>query len=179
MLRMARKFEGVIFDRDELPLKMLRKLGFRPTAVEDEYFRVQDFVYGKMSDVATLELKEIRKDVRTWKNQLQHLLSRPVGKYAHKRRPHRNQFPMLNSGALRNSLYVDVKLTEQKKLWIYELKAGFKGVGDRHATLTNENITRAGRNARKVAWFNWWNNVMDGEHSKRITSVRQLMHDVF
>ena len=176
---MARKFEGVIFDRAELPLQELRKLGFRPTAVRDEYFRIQDFVYGKMSDVATLELKELRKDVREWRNKLQHLLSRPVGRYAHKKRPHRNQFPMANSGALKNSLYTDVKMTENKKAWVYELSVGFKGLGDKHAELTNYNITRAGRNQRKVSWFTWWDNIVDGKHSKRIVSVRQLMHDIF
>jgi len=172
---MAKTFEGVIFDEHFVLEKELRSLGFRKSDIEGEYLRVVDWVHADFSDELDDDLVSARRQVAVWRTKLRKLLSRPVGKYAHKRRPHRNLLPMLNSAELRESIKVKLK-QPNNTIWSYELSINLKS---NHANLTNENITSRGRNGRRVAWRGWADEMLEGRGLKGVTSARNLMRSLF
>jgi hypothetical protein len=172
---MAKTFEGVIFDKDFILKSELRSLGFRKTDIDNEYLRVQDWVHADVIDIYEDDLAEAKRQVDSWKHKIKSLLSRPVGRYAHKRRPNRNLLPMMNSGELRDSIKVSLK-GSTGKAWTYELKVNIRS---KHTNLTNDNITRAGRDKRKVSWRGWADEMMDGKGLKGVPSARNLMRSLF
>lgn len=172
---MAKTFEGVIFDNDFILHSELKALGFRKTDIDNEYLRIQDWVHADIIDIYEDDTVEAKRQVEDWKHKIKELLSRPVGRYAHKRRPNRNLLPMMNSKELRDSVKVSLK-TSTGKLWNYELKVNIKS---KHANLTNDNITRAGRNKRNVSWRGWADEMMDGKGLKGVPSARNLMRSLF
>lgn len=182
---MAKTFEGLVFDSDFVLSKELKALGFRKTDVDKEYLRLQDWVHADLVDIFEDNLKEAKQQVANWKYDIKELLSKPVGKYKHKKRPHRSLLPKMNTGDLRDS--VKVTLTGSRdKVWSYELKVNIKSkhrakkAGNKdHADLTNANITRAGTNKRNVAWWGWADKMMDGRGLKGVPSARNLMRSLF
>ena len=172
---MTKTFEGVVFDKDFILKKELKSLGFRETDIKDEYLRLQDEVHADLVDVLDEDYTDNRRQVKAWKKDVKDLLSRPVGNYAHKKRPHRNLLPMMNSKELRDTVKVSLRRTPNRE-WSYELSVNFQS---NHADLTNRNITRAGQNKRKVAWYGWADKMLLGTGLKGVTSARNLMRSLF
>jgi len=170
-----------LFDEDFVLEKDLRKLGFKKTDIDDTYARILDSVYALQDDLVNTDFKNISKEARLWKNNLRKALSHKVGKFVHKQRPMDNLFPMMNSGRLRDSLYVNVKDTSATRTWSYEISVGFKSPhfrkGKDHVLLTNYNITRSGLNTRHVSWYLWMDDVFN-KGKPGIISVRDLMKSV-
>lgn len=172
---MAKSFQSVIFDEDFILGKELRALGFRKSDLSNEYLRIQDKVHGHLAEIDEENITLARHKLKDWKLNVQSLLSRPVGRYAHRKRPHRNLLPMMNSGELKDLITVDLRATSDA-VWSYTVNVKIKS---KHATFTNENITRLGRSSRKVAWKGWADSMISGNGLKKVPSVRNLMRSMF
>lgn len=182
---MAKHFTGVIVDKDFVLASELKKLGFRKVDTDDMYLRLQDWVHADIQELFDDNFVLAKKQVNAWKYKLRKLLSRPVGKYAHRKRPHRNLLPMMDSGDLHDHIKVTLKETPDS-IWSYELNVSISSAhkapkaGNRdHADLTNANITRAGTAKRNVAWWGWADEMMDGKGLKGVPSARNLMRSLF
>ena len=172
---MASTFEGVVFDEDFILKKELKSLGFRETDVEGSYHRFQDEVHAELTDIFDDEFADNKRAVKSWKEDVKSLLSRPVGNYRHKKRPASNLLPMMDTKDLRDNVKINLNQTSNRE-WSYELSVNFQS---NHATLTNKNITRRGQNVRKVAWYGWADKMLTGNGLKNIISARNLMRSLF
>jgi len=160
----------------------LAKLGFKGQAL-NPLAPIEQDIYDNYAILQNANFKKAEQQVVRWETKLKKLLSHPVGRWRHTRRPGQNKYPMMNSGSLRDSVRVDLKRTIMEKKWVYEFTGTAsgsdngtgKGSSD-HAAATNAGL---GSGDRHIQWRNWYDELFGMGHSKAIVGARVLMQNIF
>jgi len=118
--------------------------------------------------------------VTRWGNKLKRLLSTPIPiKYMHKKRPALRKLPYMVSGAMANSLEVDLVRTKKRASWVYTMTIQVDGFSDHTTEQSHAEHTNLGhKSTRNVRWEHWTDNVLgDTPHTAKIVSAGILMRE--
>ena len=183
-------------DRNTQQFLDLMDEGFKSTPkISEGLSRELTKVFGDIDKEWNSQYKRIKRGLQSFENKLVKALSDPLpSKFVGELRPANRKFPYMNVHSksnephLANTYWRSIQKADGDNSMTITIDHGFTSL---HAYLTNENITKAGRNNRNVSWLNWVDKVLGespagtafddriAKHSYKVPDIRSVLIGIY